>query len=181
MPASELNLLSQNDEEFASALCDKISDAIKEFQELYSDELYYIASRFCNRGTVESSWKYRTEKGYYIHVSDNVADAYLWLAKQVMTKSCLYKAESSFEAYIKTVLNSDYTFKDWLKYKTDDSLLKKPGTVGYVPSCIKKLGEPSIEDTIEILKGLRERYEQHHRLKITDDALEAAPNAQISP
>ncbi len=38
------------------------------------------------------------------------------------------------------------------------------------------IGEPSIEDTIEILKGLRERYEQHHRLKITDDALEAAAN-----
>ncbi|MDC3095333.1 ATP-dependent Clp protease ATP-binding subunit [Prochlorococcus sp. AH-716-M06] len=36
------------------------------------------------------------------------------------------------------------------------------------------VGEPSIDDTIEILKGLRERYEQHHRLKITDDALEAA-------
>ena len=36
------------------------------------------------------------------------------------------------------------------------------------------VGEPSIEDTIEILKGLRERYEQHHRLKITDEALEAA-------
>lgn len=38
------------------------------------------------------------------------------------------------------------------------------------------IGEPSIEDTIEILKGLRERYEQHHRLKITDQALEAAAN-----
>mgnify|MGYP001406615397 FL=1 len=36
------------------------------------------------------------------------------------------------------------------------------------------VGEPSIEDTIEILRGLRERYEQHHRLKITDKALEAA-------
>ena len=36
------------------------------------------------------------------------------------------------------------------------------------------VGEPSIEDTIEILKGLRERYEQHHRLKITDEALDAA-------
>lgn len=36
------------------------------------------------------------------------------------------------------------------------------------------VGEPSIDDTIEILKGLRERYEQHHRLKITDQALEAA-------
>ena len=38
------------------------------------------------------------------------------------------------------------------------------------------IGEPSINDTIEILKGLRERYEQHHRLKITDEALEAAAN-----
>ncbi len=38
------------------------------------------------------------------------------------------------------------------------------------------VGEPSIDDTIEILRGLRERYEQHHRLKITDEALEAAAN-----
>ena len=36
------------------------------------------------------------------------------------------------------------------------------------------VGEPSIDETIEILRGLRERYEQHHRLKITDDALVAA-------
>ena len=36
------------------------------------------------------------------------------------------------------------------------------------------VGEPSIADTIEILRGLRERYEQHHRLKITDAALDAA-------
>ena len=36
------------------------------------------------------------------------------------------------------------------------------------------VGEPSIDETIEILHGLRERYEQHHRLKITDDALVAA-------
>ncbi len=38
------------------------------------------------------------------------------------------------------------------------------------------IGEPSIADTIEILRGLRERYEQHHRLKITDEALNAAAN-----
>ena len=38
------------------------------------------------------------------------------------------------------------------------------------------IGEPSIQDTIEILIGLRERYEQHHRLKITDEALKAAAN-----
>jgi ATP-dependent Clp protease ATP-binding subunit ClpC len=36
------------------------------------------------------------------------------------------------------------------------------------------VGEPSVPETIEILRGLRERYEQHHRLKITDAALDAA-------
>ncbi|HJN36243.1 MAG: ATP-dependent Clp protease ATP-binding subunit [Prochlorococcus sp.] len=36
------------------------------------------------------------------------------------------------------------------------------------------VGEPTIDETIEILHGLRERYEQHHRLKITDEALVAA-------
>jgi ATP-dependent Clp protease ATP-binding subunit ClpC len=36
------------------------------------------------------------------------------------------------------------------------------------------VGEPSVEDTIEILMGLRERYEAHHRLKITDEAVVAA-------
>ncbi|MEZ5310198.1 MAG: ATP-dependent Clp protease ATP-binding subunit [Microthrixaceae bacterium] len=36
--------------------------------------------------------------------------------------------------------------------------------------------EPSVAHTIEILKGLRERYEQHHRVTITDQALIAAAN-----
>ena len=36
------------------------------------------------------------------------------------------------------------------------------------------VGEPSVPETIEILHGLRERYEQHHKLKISDEALEAA-------
>ncbi|MCK4858315.1 MAG: ATP-dependent Clp protease ATP-binding subunit, partial [candidate division Zixibacteria bacterium] len=34
--------------------------------------------------------------------------------------------------------------------------------------------EPSTEDTVAILKGLRERYEEHHQLKIADEAIEAA-------
>jgi len=36
------------------------------------------------------------------------------------------------------------------------------------------VGEPSVQDTIEILRGLKERYEDHHRLKIADEALIAA-------
>ncbi|MEO0431586.1 MAG: ATP-dependent Clp protease ATP-binding subunit [Cyanobacteria bacterium J06656_5] len=36
------------------------------------------------------------------------------------------------------------------------------------------VGEPSVEETIEILHGLRDRYEQHHKLKISDESLEAA-------
>nr|ARO91179.1 ATP-dependent Clp protease ATP-binding subunit [Flintiella sanguinaria] len=38
------------------------------------------------------------------------------------------------------------------------------------------VGEPSVEETIEILFGLRDRYEQHHQLKISDNALAAAAN-----
>ncbi len=37
-----------------------------------------------------------------------------------------------------------------------------------------KVAEPSEEECIDILKGLRDRYEQHHRVAITDDALVAA-------
>jgi ATP-dependent Clp protease ATP-binding subunit ClpC len=36
------------------------------------------------------------------------------------------------------------------------------------------VGEPSVEETIEILQGLRDRYETHHKLIISDEALEAA-------
>lgn len=39
-----------------------------------------------------------------------------------------------------------------------------------------KVGEPSVEETIEILYGLRSAYEQHHQLKISDEAIEAAAN-----
>ena len=39
-----------------------------------------------------------------------------------------------------------------------------------------KVEEPTVAHTIEILKGLRDRYEQHHRITITDQALVAAAN-----
>ncbi|PMC65017.1 NDP-hexose 4-ketoreductase [Corynebacterium tuscaniense] len=39
-----------------------------------------------------------------------------------------------------------------------------------------QVDEPSVEDTIQILKGLRDRYEAHHRVSYTDDALAAAAN-----
>ena len=37
-----------------------------------------------------------------------------------------------------------------------------------------QVDEPSVEDTVQILKGLRDRYEAHHRVSYTDDALKAA-------
>jgi len=37
-----------------------------------------------------------------------------------------------------------------------------------------QVDEPSLEDTVQILKGLRDRYEAHHRVSYTDDALKAA-------
>jgi ATP-dependent Clp protease ATP-binding subunit ClpC len=39
-----------------------------------------------------------------------------------------------------------------------------------------RVEEPSVEETIEILKGIRPRYEAHHQLKITDEALVSAAN-----
>ena len=41
-----------------------------------------------------------------------------------------------------------------------------------------RVEEPSVEETIEILKGIRDRYEEHHNAAYTDEALEAA--AQLS-
>lgn len=39
-----------------------------------------------------------------------------------------------------------------------------------------QVGEPTKEESVAILKGLRDRYEAHHKVKITDEALEAAVN-----
>ncbi len=42
-----------------------------------------------------------------------------------------------------------------------------------------RVDEPSVDDSIEILKGLRDRYESHHRVKISDGALEAAVRLSV--
>lgn len=39
-----------------------------------------------------------------------------------------------------------------------------------------QVDEPTVEDTIAILKGLRDRYEAHHRINISDEALEVPQN-----
>ena len=36
------------------------------------------------------------------------------------------------------------------------------------------MDEPTAEESIQILKGLRDRYEAHHRVTITDEAIDAA-------
>ena len=118
---------------------------MREFQELYSDELYYISSKFCNKGIPEDSWSYRTEKGYTINVTDCVSDTYVWLFESiVLNRSCRFKGEdgASFEGYIKIVLNSEWTFNSWMRRRTTDALINMPGSTGYVPKCIEVLGEP---------------------------------------
>ena len=42
-----------------------------------------------------------------------------------------------------------------------------------------QVGEPSAEDAVEILKGLRDKYEAHHRIKIPDEAIEAAVKMSV--
>ncbi len=39
-----------------------------------------------------------------------------------------------------------------------------------------QVDEPTVEDTVKILEGLRERYEEHHKLKISDESLSSAAN-----
>lgn len=41
------------------------------------------------------------------------------------------------------------------------------------------VGEPTVDETIEILKGIRDKYEAHHQVKITDKALEAAVKLSV--
>jgi ATP-dependent Clp protease ATP-binding subunit ClpC len=59
------------------------------------------------------------------------------------------------------------TLDDYRKHIEKDSALERR----LQPIMVN---EPSIEDTIAILKGVRQRYEEHHSLTITDEALEAA-------
>ncbi len=61
------------------------------------------------------------------------------------------------------------TLDDYRKHVERDAALERR----FQPVLVE---EPSLEDTIEILRGIRSRYEEHHRLEITDDALEAAAN-----
>ncbi len=59
------------------------------------------------------------------------------------------------------------TLNEYRKYIEKDAALERrfqPVTVG----------EPSVEETIEILKGLRDKYEAHHSIKIDDSAIDAA-------
>lgn len=59
------------------------------------------------------------------------------------------------------------TLEEYRKYIEKDAALERR----FQPV---QVDEPTVEDSLEILKGLRDRYEAHHRITITDEALEAA-------
>ena len=59
------------------------------------------------------------------------------------------------------------TLNEYRKYIEKDSALERR----FQPVIV---GEPTQEETIEILKGLRDRYEAHHKVKITDEAIVSA-------
>ncbi|MGA2438995.1 MAG: Clp protease N-terminal domain-containing protein, partial [Acidobacteriaceae bacterium] len=59
------------------------------------------------------------------------------------------------------------TLNEYRKYIEKDAALERRFQVVYV-------GEPNVEDTINILRGLRERYESHHKVRIKDSAIVAA-------
>jgi ATP-dependent Clp protease ATP-binding subunit ClpB len=59
------------------------------------------------------------------------------------------------------------TLNEYRKYIEKDAALERRFQVVFV-------GEPNVEDTIAILRGLRERYETHHKVRIKDSAIVAA-------
>ncbi|MGE5573493.1 MAG: ATP-dependent Clp protease ATP-binding subunit [Bacteroidota bacterium] len=59
------------------------------------------------------------------------------------------------------------TIDEYRKYVEKDAALERR----FQPIMV---GEPTVDETIAILEGLRDRYEAHHRVKITDEALRAA-------
>jgi len=59
------------------------------------------------------------------------------------------------------------TLEEYRKYVESDAALERR----FQPVMVE---EPSVEETIEILRGVRSAYEKHHRLRISDEALEAA-------
>ncbi|MEJ7894368.1 MAG: ATP-dependent Clp protease ATP-binding subunit, partial [Solirubrobacteraceae bacterium] len=59
------------------------------------------------------------------------------------------------------------TLEEYRKYLERDSALERRFQQ-------IRVEQPSTEETVQILKGLRDRYEQHHKVQITDEALEAA-------
>ncbi|GAA0304743.1 ATP-dependent Clp protease ATP-binding subunit ClpC [Gracilibacillus halotolerans] len=59
------------------------------------------------------------------------------------------------------------TLDEYRKYIEKDAALERR----FQPI---QVDQPSVEESIQILKGLRDRYEAHHRVTITDDAIEAA-------
>ena len=59
------------------------------------------------------------------------------------------------------------TLNEYRKYIEKDAALERRFQIVYV-------GEPNVEDTISILRGLRERYESHHKVRIKDSAIVAA-------
>jgi len=61
------------------------------------------------------------------------------------------------------------TLDDFRKYVERDAALERR----FQPVLVE---EPSADETLEILRGIKERYEEHHRLKISDEALGAAAN-----
>ena len=64
------------------------------------------------------------------------------------------------------------TLEEYRKYIEKDSALERRFQS-------VKVGEPTAEETVEILKGLRSKYEAHHKVKITDEAIGSAVKMSV--
>src|SRR5699024_4667112 len=130
-------------------------------------------------GTVVAGTKYRGEvedrlKKVMDEIS-NAGDVILFL-NELLTFTGDGEAEGAIDRskFLKPALSrgeiqcvGTSTLDEYRKYIEKDAALERR----FQPI---EVDEPSKEETVQILEGLRDRYEAHHRVTITDEAIEAA-------
>src|SRR5690606_19311632 len=130
-------------------------------------------------GTVVAGTKYRGEFEYRLKkVMDEIRQAgnVILFIDELHTLSGAGGAEGAIDAsnILKPALGRGElqwigatTLDEYRKYIEKDAALERR----FQPI---QVDEPTVEESVLIIKGLRDRYEAHHRVKITDEAIEAA-------
>ena len=107
-----------------------------------------VAAHFCTANLV-------AQAGYWLSVNTH---------RQVLVRGCSLCAVGGIDA----------DQPRWCLAGRPCCLFSREANPAICPSLPAHVPEPSVDETYQILLGLRERYEAHHKLRYTDDALDAA-------